>query len=178
MRGADRRYRLEVDFLDAVNGTTQRVTLPDGESLEVAIPPGTQDGQVLRLRGQGEPGPGGGEAGDALIEIAVRPHPFFKRDGDDIRLDLPISLTEAVTGAKIPVPTPTGTVILTIPKHSNSGKVLRLKGKGVRRPNGKHGDEYLILKIMLPERPDPELEKFVTNWLAGKAFNPRRSMEL
>lgn len=178
MGGADRRYRLEVDFLDAVNGTTQRVTLPDGESLEVAIPPGTQDGQVLRLRGQGEPGPGGGEAGDALIEIAVRPHPFFKRDGDDIRLDLPISLTEAVTGAKIPVPTPTGTVILTIPKHSNSGKVLRLKGKGVRRPNGKHGDEYLILKIMLPERPDPELEKFVTNWLAGKAFNPRRSMGL
>ncbi|MDR3487498.1 MAG: J domain-containing protein [Bradyrhizobium sp.] len=178
MRGADRHYHLEVDFLDAVNGATQRVTLRDGESLDVAIPPGTQDGQVLRLRGQGEPGPGGGEAGDALIEIAVRRHPFFKRDGDDIRLDLPISLTEAVLGAKLPVPTPTGTVILTIPKHSNSGKVLRLKGKGVTRPNGKHGDEYLILKIMLPERPDPELEKFVANWPAGEAFNPRRGMGL
>ncbi len=178
MRGADRHYRLDVDFLDAVNGTAQRVTLPDGGSLDVAIPPGTQDGQVLRLEGQGEAGPAGGEPGDALIEVGVRPHPFFKRDRDDIRLELPISLTEAVLGAKVPVPTPTGPVILTIPKGANSGKILRLRGKGVPGRDGKRGDEYVTLKIMLPDRPDPALEAFASGWEAGKSFNPRQGMGL
>lgn len=175
-RGPDRRYQLGIDFLDAVNGTTKRVTLPDGTSVDVAIPPGTEDGQVLRLRGQGGAAPGGGEAGDAFIEITVRPHPFFRRDGHDIRLNLPISLTEAVLGAKISVPTPTGPVILTVPEHSNTGKILRLRGKGVPGPNGQRGDEYLTLRIMLPSGSDPELEAFASHWTAGKSFNPRKGM--
>ena len=176
LRGDDLRYRLEADFLDAVNGGRQRITLPDGSSLDVVIPPGTRDGQILRLAGKGAPGPDGGEAGDALIEIGVRPHPFFKRDGADIRLELPISLTEAVLGAKVTVPTPTGNVIATIPKGSNSGKVLRLKGRGVPDRSGKRGDEYLTLQVVLPDPPDAELEAFVTRWSAGRGYNPRQKM--
>jgi DnaJ-class molecular chaperone len=173
MRGRDRHYHLEVDFLDTVNGATRRIILPDGGFLDVVIPPGTRDHQMLRLRGRGEPGTTGGETGDAMIEITVRPHPFFKRDGNDIRVDLPISLSEAVLGGKIAVPTPEGTVTVTIPKGSNTGKVLRLKGRGV--PGGGHqrGDEYLTLQIMLPEKRDPDLEAFVSHWPAGKAHNPR-----
>jgi DnaJ-class molecular chaperone len=177
MRGADRYYRLEVDFLDAINGATRRITLPDGSSLDVVIPPGTRDHQTLRLRGKGDPSGRGGEAGDARIEIIVRPHPFFRRDGDDIRLDLPISVTEAVQGAKIAVPTPKGSVTVTIPKWSNTGKVLRLKGRGVPAGGGQTGDEYLTLQIMLPEKRDPELETFTSHWSAGKAHDPRRGME-
>lgn len=177
MRGADRHYHLEVDFLDAINGATRRVTLPDGSSLDVVIPPGTRDHQTLRLRGQGNPSGSGGEAGDALIEITVRPHPFFRRDGDDIRLDLPISLTEAVQGARIAVPTPKGPVSVSIPKWSNTGRVLRLKGRGALGRGGRTGDEYLTLQVMLPERQDPDLEAFVSHWSAGKAHNPRRGME-
>lgn len=176
MRGDDRRYRLEVDFLDAVNGATTRITLPDGASLDVAIPAGTRDGQVLRLRGKGDPGPGGGEPGDALIEIGVRPHPFFRRDGNDIRMELPITLAEAVLGGRVPVPTPSGLVTLTIPKGSNTGRVLRLKGKGVAGPGGEQGSQYVTLKVMLPDEPDPELEAFASRWQAGTSFNPRREM--
>jgi DnaJ-class molecular chaperone len=177
MQGEDRRYQLEVDFLDAVNGTTQRITLPDGTTLDVRIPPGTRDGQTLRLAGKGEPG-SGGQPGDALIEISVRPHPVFKRDGNDIRLNLPISLVEAVLGDKVTIPTPSGPVKATIPKGSNTGKVLRLKGKGVPGPRGKAGDEYVTLQVMLPDPPDPELEDFVSHWTAGRAHNPRTKMRL
>jgi DnaJ-class molecular chaperone len=177
-RGGDRQYRLEVDFLDAVNGATRRITLPDGSSLEIVIPPGTRNGQVLRLAGKGEPGPDGGPPGDALIEIAVRPHPFFERDGNDIRLNLPISLTEAVLGGKVTVPTPAGPVTATIPKGSNTGKVLRLKGKGVPGRDGRRGDEYITLQVMLPDPPDPELEGFVSRWQAGRAHNPRQKMSM
>jgi DnaJ-class molecular chaperone len=177
MRGADRHYHLEVDFLDAINGATRRVSLPDGSFLDVVIPPGTRDHQTLRLRGKGDPSGSGGEAGDALIEITVRPHPFFRRDGDDIRLDLPISLTEAVQGARIAVPTPRGPVFVMIPRWSNTGKVLRLKGRGAPGRGGRTGDEYLTLQIMLPEKQDPDLESFVSHWAAGKAHNPRRGME-
>ncbi len=177
MHGDDRRYRLEVDFLDAVNGATRRITLPDGASLDVVIPPGIRDGQTLRLPGRGDAGPDGGEAGDALIEITVRPHPFFKRDGNDIRLDLPISLTEAVLGGKVTVPTPEGPVTATIPKGSNTGKVLRLKGRGVPGRDGKRGDEYLSLQVMLPDQPDAELEAFVSRW-PGRTYNPRRKMRI
>jgi DnaJ-class molecular chaperone len=176
--GSHRHYRLDVDFLDAVNGSSQRVSLPDGGTLEVTIPAGTADGQILRLKGKGEPAPAGGEAGDALIEIGVKPHAFFRRDGQDIRLDLPISLVEAVLGAKIEVPTPTGSVILTIPKNSSTGKILRLKGKGVRAPGSAAGDEYVTLKIMLPESADPELEAFASSWSKGQTNNPRRGMGL
>jgi DnaJ-class molecular chaperone len=178
LRGADRHYRLEVDFLNAVNGASRRITLPEGSTIDVSIPPGTRDGQTLRLVGKGEPGPDDGGAGDALIEIAVRPHPFFKRDGRDIRLDLPISLTEAVLGGKVTVPTPTGPVTATIPKGSNTGKTLRLKGKAVPGRDGRRGDEYLTLQVTLPDPPDAELEAFVSQWPAGRSHNPRRKMGL
>jgi DnaJ-class molecular chaperone len=177
MRGQDNHYRMEVDFLDAVNGAQRQITLPDGAELKVTIPPGTADGQILRLRGKGGPGIGGGPPGDALIEIAVKPHRIFTRKGDDIHVELPISLAEAVHGGKIQVPTPTGVVAMIVPKWANTGTVLRLKGKGVPRAGGARGDEYVTLKVMLPEKPDPELEKFVAHWSAGKAHNPRQAME-
>jgi DnaJ-class molecular chaperone len=175
--GRDVHYKLPVEFLDAVNGATSRVMLPDGSALDVTVPAGTRDGQILRLRGKGEPGLGGGKAGDALVEIEVKPHRFFTRDGDDIHLILPVSLTEAVLGAEVRVPTTTGAVSMRVPKGANTGRVLRLKGKGVVRPDGSRGDQYVDLKVVLPENIDPELEAFVTNWNAGKLENPRAGME-
>jgi DnaJ-class molecular chaperone len=176
-RGGDLHYRLEVDFLDAVNGATRTIGLGEGKTLDIKIPPGTRDGQTLRLRGHGQPGEGGAEAGDALIEIEVRPHPFFVRDGDDIRLDLPISLREAVEGGKVRVPTPSGPVSATIPPWSNTGKQLRLRGKGVPRRKGAPGDLYVTLRIVLPDKPDEALESFVSGWEEGKAQHPRAQME-
>jgi DnaJ-class molecular chaperone len=176
MRGQDRHYRLELEFLDAINGATQHITLPDGASLDVRIPAGTRDGQTLRLRGKGAPGVGEGPPGDALVEVTVRPHRTFSRDGDNIRVELPISLSEAVLGGKVTVPTPTGPVTMTVPKWSNTGAVLRLKGKGVTRADGGHGDELVALNIVLPEKPDPELESLVEKW-GGGAYNPRQAME-
>jgi DnaJ-class molecular chaperone len=175
-RGADVRYSMEVDFLDAVNGATRQVTMADGKTLEIRIPPGARDGQTLRLRGKGAAGEGGTEAGDALIELHVRPHPFYRRDGDDIRFDLPVSLAEAVLGGKVRIPTPAGPVVASVPENSSSGRTLRLKGKGVVRRNGSRGDVYATLKVMLPDAPDPDLKAFVSNWPAGKAHNPRRAM--
>jgi len=163
-KGADNHYRLELDFLDAINGAKRSLTLPDGSVLEVRIPPGTRAGQILRLRGKGRPGIDGGLAGDALIEVEVRPHSVFSRDGDAIRLELPISLRQAVLGGKVKVPTPSGPVTMTIPKWSNTGTVLRLKGKGVAGSDGSRGDEYITLKVVLPEKPDPALEDFVAQW--------------
>jgi DnaJ-class molecular chaperone len=128
LRGSDVRYHLDLDFLDAINGGRQQITLPDGAALEVTIPPGTRDGQILRLRGKGTAGIGGGQAGDALIEIRVRPHPVFTRKDDDIHIELPISLNEAVLGGKVKVPTPSGPVNMTVPKWSNTGTLLRLRG--------------------------------------------------
>ena len=177
MRGQDVHYGLEVDFLDAINGTTRRLTLPDGAVLDVVIPPGTLDGQVLRLRGKGRAGLSGGRAGDALVQVQVRPHRYFSRQGDDIHLELPVSLAEAVLGARVKVPTPTGPVTMTIPKGANTGTVLRLIGKGVPRARGGRGDEYVALKVVLPEKPDPELERFAAEWPAGKTHNPRQAME-
>jgi DnaJ-class molecular chaperone len=177
MRGQDVQYRLPLDFLDAVNGAKRQLTLPDGATLDVTIPPGIRDGQIIRLRGKGRPGIGGGPPGDALIEIEVRPHPLFTRKGDDIHVELPISLSEAVLGGKISVPTPTGPVTMTVPKWSNTGTVLRLKGKGVPRPDGTRGDEYVTLKVVLPEKPDPELEKFVAQWRGAKSQRPRQTTE-
>jgi DnaJ-class molecular chaperone len=176
MRGSDVHYRLELDFLDAINGGKRQITLPDGSVLDVNIPAGTADGQILRLRGKGRPGIGGGPPGDALVEIEVRPHGFFTRKGDDIHVDLPISLSEAVLGGKVKVPTPSGAVTMTVPKWSNTGTVLRLKGKGVPRVDGSKGDEFVTLKVMLPEKPDPELERFVAKWQG--AYSPRQAMEV
>ena len=175
MRGQDVHYRLDLDFLDAVNGAKRQLTLPDKSALDVTIPPGTRDGQILRLRGKGRPGIGGGPSGDALIKIEVRPHPIFTRKGDDIYVELPISLKEAVLGAKVKVPTPSGTVTAAVPKWSSTGRVLRLKGRGVPRSDGSKGDQYVTLKLMLPQKPDPKLERFVAQW-EPEADSPRQSM--
>jgi DnaJ-class molecular chaperone len=177
MRGQDVHYRLPVDFMEAVNGATKRITMPDAATLDVNIPAGTRDGQTLRLRGKGSPGIGGASAGDALVEVEVQPHKLFLRKDDDIHVELPISLTEAVLGGKLDVPTPTGPVRMTVPKGSKTGRVLRLKGRGVARKDGGRGDEYVTLKVVLPEGADPELEEFARRWEAGKSHDPRQSLE-
>ncbi len=167
-RGEDVRYRMEVEFLDAVNGGRRRVTMSDGRSLDLAIPAGLNSGQTLRLKGQGLPGAGNGPAGDALVEITVGQHPAFKRENDDIRMELRISLTEAVEGGKVPVNTPQGAVSLSIPPGSNSGDLLKLRGKGVQtRPNP--GDLLVRLMIVLPRKEDLELKAFVRTWPGRKS---------
>ena len=175
-RGADLRYRLLIEFLEAVNGVTKRLRLPGDGSLDVTIPSGIQQGQTLRVRGKGAPPSGEGETGDALVEISIKPHRFLARHGDDIHIDLPVTLAEAVLGARIQVPTPTGPVLLTVPRGSNTGAVLRLKGKGVPRQGG-HGDELVKLKVMLPLEPNPELEAFLSSWAPGTSYDPRRDMQ-
>jgi DnaJ-class molecular chaperone len=175
-RGSDVHYHLALSFLDAVNGGKQQLKLPDGSTLDVAIPPGTQDGQVLRLRGKGRPGINGGPPGDALIEIEVLPHPVFKRRGNDIHVEVPVPLADAVLGGKIGVPTPDGPVTMKVPKWTNTGTVLRLKGKGVPRADKTRGDEYVALKVMLPDKPDPELEQLIAQWRA-KATRSHASAE-
>jgi DnaJ-class molecular chaperone len=150
--------------------------LPDGGTLDVTIPPGIQEGQILRLRGRGVPSAGEGEAGDALVEISIIPHRFFTRAGDDIHLELPVTLGEAFLGANVKVSTPTGPVMLKVPKGSNTGTVLRLKGKGVPRRGGQ-GDELIRLKVVLPTGPDPELETFLSTWKPSKAYEPRKEMQ-
>lgn len=175
MRGADVRLRMTIDLLEAVNGATKRVTLPDGAVLDLPIPPGAEDGQVLRLRGKGKAGVNGGAPGDAYVELAVRPHPIFHRDGSDLRMNLPISLSEAVLGGRIEVPTPTGKVAMTLPKGSNTGRVMRLRGKGVPQADGSRGDLYVELRVTLPEN-DPDLAAFVEQWSSGKTHDPRHDM--
>lgn len=162
-RGANVSYELTVDFVDAVKGAKKRLTLPDGRVLDVGIPPGSEDGQQLRLKGQGTGGLGGGTPGDAYITIHVRPHPFFTRDKNDIHVELPVTLTEAVLGGKVTAPTVDGPVSLTIPKGANTGTTLRLKGKGVGAATAR-GDQFVTLKVTLPDATDPALEKFVESW--------------
>jgi DnaJ-class molecular chaperone len=167
-RGADLKYSLTVSFLEAARGGTKRLSLPGGKTLDVKIPAGIDESQQIRLKGQGEPGEGDAPAGDALIEVQIEPHPFFVRNGYDIQVELPISLSEAVLGGKIEVPTIDGMVALTVPKASNTGATLRLKGKGIPdRVAGKRGDEYVKLKIVLPDAADAELERFVKSWKSG-----------
>lgn len=177
MKGGNITARLDIDFLDAVNGATKRVTLPDGTIVDVTVPPGTHEGQVLRLRGKGTPGIGGGAPGDLLVEVMVGAHRHFTRRDDDILLDLPISLSEAVLGGRVEVPTPAGPVAMKIPKGSNTGTVLRLKGRGVKRRDGTRGDAFATLRVVLPDAPDAELEAFAESWEAGRAQNPRAGME-
>ncbi len=172
-RGQDLHYTLPIDFVDTINGADKRLTLPDGSSLDVKIPPGLVDGQVIRLKGKGAPSTGKGGHGDALIEVEVLPDRRFTRDGDDISIELPVSLTEAVLGGEIRVPTPTGDVQMAVPKGSNTGTTLRLRGKGAPRRGGGQGDQFVKLKVVLPKSPDPELEAFVSSWEKGKEFNPR-----
>lgn len=171
--GQDLHYRLPISFAESITGGVKRLTLPMGGELDVTLPAGMVDGQTLRLKGKGAPSAGTGGPGDALIEVAVLPDPRFTRHGDDITFEAPISLAEAVLGGKIRVPTPTGEVTMTVPPGSDSGTTLRLKGKGAPQRDGGSGNQFVKLKIVLPKPPDPELEEFVSNWAAGKTFNPR-----
>jgi DnaJ-class molecular chaperone len=175
--GPDARYTLEVAFLDAARGSETRITLPDGQSLAVRIPRGTEDGQTLRLRGKGGPGYGGGPAGDALITVLVRSHAVFRREGDDIVLTLPITLDEAVLGGKVTTPTIDGPVGLTIPAGASSGRVLRLRGRGIARAGQETiGDQRVELKIVVPPNPDQSLRDFLTDWRKAQTFNPRADL--
>ena len=176
-RGLDVRYQLDLEFLDAISGGKRLITLADGSTLDVMIPAGTQDQQILRLRGRGERPAGDGARGDALVQVHIRPHPFFTRKGNDIHLTLPISLIEAVKGGKLTVPTTTGPVVMTIPKGSSSGVILRLKGKGAPLAGGQQGDMYVSLQIVLPDAPDPALESFMSEWQPAAAYHPRSAME-
>ena len=178
-RGRDEQYRLEASFLDAVNGATQRLTLPDGQTLDVKIPPGTETGDVLRLRGRGAAGRNAGPAGDALIEIAVAPHRFFTRDGQDIRLELPVTVAEAVLGGRVTVPTPSGAVAMTIKPGADTGTELRLRGRGVPARGGGQpaGDLYVRLRVVIGP-PDPALEEFLKTHQPAQPFNPRDGMGL
>jgi DnaJ-class molecular chaperone len=176
MPGQDHHFVLAVDFLDAVNGAKKRLEFGPERTLDVTVPPGVRDRQVLRLKGQGGAGIGGGPAGDALIEIKIAPHPLFRRDGDDIRIELPVTLGEAVLGGRIAVPTPSGAVTMNVPANSNTGSVLRLRGKGVKRADGTSGDQYVTLKIVLPEEGDKELAEFLRDWAAKHPYDPRRGV--
>jgi DnaJ-class molecular chaperone len=174
-RGRDVRYTLEIDFLEAATGAKKRVTMPDGGVLDLAVPEGVSDGQVLRLKGKGSPG-AGSEAGDALVEIKVRPHGQFTRVGDDVALELPITIDEAVLGAKIEVPTVSGRVQLTIPKGTSSGRVFRLKGKGVHNASaGRTGDQLVSVRIVLPEKIDDKLAYFLSEWRQSHHYDPRKT---
>ncbi len=167
----DMRFSLNVEFIDAAVGTKKRLTLPGGRSLDVNIPAGISDGQTIRLKGQGGQNPGG-RAGDALIEVKVKPHAKFCRDGNDIYIDLPVTLQEAVLGAKVEVPTIHDPLTVTVPKGSNSGSRLRLKGKGIAGAKGKPaGDQYVTLKVTLPKKPDAALEEFLKTW--STTYDPR-----
>jgi DnaJ-class molecular chaperone len=176
-RGADEHYSLTTDFLDAVNGATRRLTLPDGRTLDVKIPPGTIGGQVLRLRGQGGAGRGGAASGDALITVQVTPHSYYERSGNDIRLILPVTIAEAVLGGPVQVPTPQGPVKMQIPPQSDSGTELRLRGRGVPAHGGHPaGNLYAKLSIVIGP-PDTALQAFLAQWVPQSPANPRKAME-
>jgi len=176
-RGRDRQYHLDVPFLTTVTGATERLTLPGGAVLDVRIPPGLTDGQVLRLRGKGDPGSNGAPDGDALIEVSVFPHPFYRREGSNLVMELPVSFAEAVLGGKVSVPTPGGAVSMTIPARSDAGTRLRLRGRGVAA-HGSHeaGDLYVTLKLVTGP-VDPALEEFLRGWTAQQGFDPRAGLE-
>jgi DnaJ-class molecular chaperone len=171
-RGSDVRAKLEIDLEEAIAGGKKRIAFSDGRTLDVAIPRGATDGQTLRLRGQGAPGRAG--PGDALIELSIRPHPIYRREGDNLVMDLPVSVPDAVLGGKVEAPTPDGPVSLSIPAGANTGSTLRLKGKGMPGPAGRRGDLMARVVVTLPDRPDAELQKFAETWRAERPYTPRR----
>jgi DnaJ-class molecular chaperone len=178
-KGTDIAYSVTVPFIDAANGTKRRISLSSGKSIDVAIPPGTEDQQKLRLKGQGLSGLGGGETGDAIVEVHVEPHAFFTRQDGDINVEVPVTLNEAILGASIRVPTVAGPVAVKIPPGSNTGSVLRLRGKGVvdqktRQP----GDQYVKLKVVLPDPPDSELVQFIERWSKTRSYDVRKKAGL
>ncbi|MCK5273284.1 MAG: J domain-containing protein [Alphaproteobacteria bacterium] len=177
-KGQDLTYTTTVSFLDAMRGGRQRVSLYSGKTLDVNLPPGTEDGQRLRMKGQGMPGPAGGVAGDAFVEVHVEPHPFMRREGLDIHLDLPVTLHEAVLGGKVKVPTIDGAVNATVPSGSSGGTVLRLKGRGIMTPKGgRRGDQFVKLRIVLPEAGGEELAEFLKEW-NPLDYDPRKKLKL
>jgi DnaJ-class molecular chaperone len=178
-RGADVSYTLPVDFLEAAKGAKKRVTVGgDQHTIDLTIPAGVRDRQTLRLKGQGMPGFEGGPAGDAYVEVHIQPHALFERKDNDIHVELPVSLAEAVLGGRIQVPTIDGPVSMTVPKGSNTGATLRLRGKGIVDPRSRQrGDQYVHLKVVLPKTPDAELEKLVEQWAESHAYDPRADME-
>ncbi len=172
-RGQDVRAQVEISIEDAVKGARRRIGFSDGRTIEVTIPKGAAEGQVLRLKGQGSPGRAG--PGDALIELTIAPHPVFRREGEALTMDVPISVPDAVLGGKVEAPTPDGPVTLTVPKGSNSGAILRLKGRGLTSGDGaKRGDLLARLVVTLPDAPDPELETFAQAWRRDRPYTPRR----
>jgi DnaJ-class molecular chaperone len=174
-RGADVSAILRLPFLDAVHGGRRRVAVTVGRALEVSVPAAVEEGQTLRLKGQGQPGRFGGAAGDALIRIEIEPHPFFRRRGRDILLDLPVTLPEAVLGGAVTVPTVHGAVTVKVPPSSNTGTTLRLKGKGVPAQGVEPaGDQLARLQVVLPEKPDREIVAFLERWAAAHPYDPRR----
>lgn len=171
-RGQDLRAHLDIDLEEAIRGGKKRLAFSDGRTLEVIIPKGAQDGQTLRLKGQGAGGRAG--PGDALIEIGIKPHPLYRRDGDVLHMDLPVSAPDAILGGKVDAPTPDGPVTLTVPKGSNSGSQLRLKGRGFVNAKGTRGDLLARLIVTLPDAPDPVLEKFAETWRKERPYSPKR----
>jgi len=170
-RGGDVRAQLEIDLEEAILGAKKRIAFGDGRTLDITIPRGAVDGQVLRLKGQGSPGRAG--AGDALIELSLRPHPTFRREADVLVMDLPVSVPDAVLGGKVQAPTPEGPVTLSVPKGSNSGSTLRLKKRGLADAHGHRGDLLARLVVTLPEPPDEALESFAETWRAERPYTPR-----
>jgi len=171
-RGSDVRARLEIDLLEAIQGGKKRIAFSDGRTIDVNIPKGADDGQTLRLKGQGSPGRSG--PGDAFIELSVKPHPVYRREGDLLVMDLPVTLYDAILGGKVEAPTPDGNVALTIPKGANSGQTLRLKGRGLADSVGKRGDLLARIVLQLPETIDPDLTSFAERWRKDRPYSPRR----
>jgi DnaJ-class molecular chaperone len=171
-RGSDVRASLEIDLEDAIAGAKRRIAFSDGRSVEVSIPKGAYDGQVLRLRGQGAPGRAG--SGDALIELTLRPHPIYRREGDTLVMEVPVSVPDAVLGGKVEVETPDGPVTLTVPRGANTGSTLRLRGRGLSDARGRRGDLLARLTVALPETVDPELERIAQAWRRERPYSPRR----
>ncbi|MTI01026.1 DnaJ C-terminal domain-containing protein [Roseibium sp. RKSG952] len=175
--GHNLNYSLQISFLDAVFGASQKLTLPDGDRIEVKIPAGITDGQTIRLRGKGAPGYGEGPPGDALVTISVAEHPVFERKGDDIHISLPITIDEAVLGGKVPAPTIDGGVNVSVPAGTSSGKTLRLRGKGVKkRGSSDRGDQLIELTITMPDKIDDELKQFMETWRETHSYDPRKGM--
>lgn len=177
VRGQDVSYVLPVSFMDAVNGAVRTITLPEGKKLNVSIPEGAADRQMLRLNGQGMPGFGGGPEGDAFVELHIEPHPFFHRKDGNIHVEVPVTLKEATLGARITVPTINGPVSMKIPKGANTGQTLRLRDKGVLdRKSGNRGHQLITLKVVLPAGEEPELAAFLESWQPKNVDEPRKEM--
>ncbi|HEV7385276.1 MAG TPA: J domain-containing protein, partial [Phenylobacterium sp.] len=172
VRGSDVRARLQIDLEDAIRGGKRRIAFSDGRTIDVTIPKGAQEGQTLRLKGQGSPGRGG--PGDAFIELTIGPHPIFRREGEVLVMDVPVTVYDAVLGGKAEAPTPDGPVTLTIPKGANTGTRLRLKGRGLTDAQGRRGDLFARLVVVLPDKPDAALEAFAETWKRERPYTPKR----